>query len=459
MAKPKKEEVALVKQDSNFLEYPTYVLRHTGYSKEIVIEKENGKYRLATHNPKLPDRLDRALLYYVLEKIWKNNFKSEEIRTTRYKVAKEVIGGTGKNNYARLMDGLKRWKDISVEFEGIFYEGDQRTTRYFGFLNDVILHEETNELIIRVNKQFLEQQQKTGYYRLIDWKQFKNFNKDISARLYEILQIRTLPWKIEFEALIEKLTLSTGYPAHIMSKLISAVNEINHKTALCINVNYYKNPEGKTIFVFDSVAKIPKIPRKRQMNLQFSLPIEELLKTPADEESSDERIDMLVARNVTKTTAHELVEKYPDRITEHVDILDYLIERKDPKVTKNPAGFLCKSIEKDYAVPKGYVSKEERIRRKEQHEQQRQEAVKQETQKRDQINTEQKMAAEIDKFIATLSPEQQKKLRQQAKQEAREQYGDTASEIEIVIDRKIREIAAREYKLDYNMQTSTITNI
>jgi hypothetical protein len=48
-----------------------------------------------------------------------------------YDIAKAVypnVKHLGKEHYDRIMLALKRWKDIGIEFKGIFYENDNYTT-------------------------------------------------------------------------------------------------------------------------------------------------------------------------------------------------------------------------------------------------------------------------------------------------------------------------------------------
>src|SRR5207244_3302443 len=53
--------------------------------------------------------------------------------------------------------------------------------------------------------------------------------------------------------------------------------------------------------------------------------------------------------------------KYPpDRMRQQLEVFDWLVAKRDPKVSRNPVGFLVSSIQSDYSPPKGYVSPVER---------------------------------------------------------------------------------------------------
>jgi hypothetical protein len=80
----------------------------------------------------------------------------------------------------------------------------------------------------------------------------------------------------------------------------------------------------------------------------------------------------LVARGVTPAAAAELALSHPaDRIGPKFEVFDWLVERKDKRVSKNPAGYLAESIRKDYAPPRGFLSGAERSRRQAELEEQR----------------------------------------------------------------------------------------
>ena len=67
---------------------------------------------------------------------------------------------------------------------------------------------------------------------------------------------------------------------------------------------------------------------------------------------------------MTATSAAELVLAYPEeRIRAKLEAFDWLIQKKDKRVSKNPAGYLAESIRKDYTPPRGFESMAERQQR------------------------------------------------------------------------------------------------
>jgi hypothetical protein len=184
----------------------------------------------------LPDRTDKILLYYLTTFLIDNKFKDRVVEVSRYQIAKNVLGSF---KYDRIMLGLKRWHSISISFQGVFYNGDSYSTRYFHVIDNVILKE--NKLKIFFNVDFLEQIKNSQYFKYINFNEYKRLKRPVSARLYEIL-IKTFKdreiWKINILKLAEKLTLEKRYPSQILEKLKPAVNEINNKTELKFKLEY-----------------------------------------------------------------------------------------------------------------------------------------------------------------------------------------------------------------------------
>ena len=86
-----------------------------------------------------------------------------------------------------------------------------------------------------------------------------------------------------------------------------------------------------------------------------------------------EQEEALVSRGVTAATAAELVLAHPaDFIKKKLEAFDWLLEKKDKRVSKSPAGYLAESVRKDYAEPRGFESKAERERKLADQEAQRQ---------------------------------------------------------------------------------------
>lgn len=153
------------------------------------------------------------------------------------------------------MFALKRWKAIYIRFEGVFYENDHYTIKYFSIIDYVSLDKETNKLTIRFNECYLKQLNESNH-RTVDFHEYKKLTRLISARLYEVL-IRNLSdqslWCSDINDLGEQLTLEKrGYPSQILVALAPAITDINELTNLAFEFDYDKQ---RMLCIFKKIIK------------------------------------------------------------------------------------------------------------------------------------------------------------------------------------------------------------
>jgi hypothetical protein len=139
----------------------------------------------------------------------------------------------------------------------------------------------------------------------------------------------------------------------------------------------------------------------------------------------------LISRGVTPKTAAELVEQKPAAdIAVRLDVFDWLMERKDKRIEKSPAGYLVESIRGEYAAPKGFIPKAERQRRAEARQAQERAKVEQRRREREQAARDQAQRQAGDAYLQRLTPVERKVLEAevlaQASPEARRSYEEAA---------------------------------
>jgi hypothetical protein len=272
------ESKKIIKEDINFLEYPNWVLDRKSKEVRWILEKTHGKYEIACVFG-LPTHFDKIVLYYLLYQLHNDSeFNTVQIITSRYEIAKHVFAGVknlGKKHFDRIMDSLKKWKAISIHYEGVFYEGDGYTIRGFSVLDEYVLRKDTKVLLLRFNEGYIKQLQETKFYKLIDFEQYRKLTRSVSARLYEIL-IKNFKdrdiWVISIKNLAEKLTLEKRskaknyYPSDVLAQINPGINEINKKTDLAIHFVYDKNQEVCTFKKMTDTFKPAKKDRTKQDN-------------------------------------------------------------------------------------------------------------------------------------------------------------------------------------------------
>ena len=256
-------EKKMLKDDINFLEYPNWVIDRRGKTTVWKIEKPHGKYEIVSPFG-LPQHFDKAVIYFLLYRLYREKkLKACALTSSRYEIAKNIFGGThfGKHTYDRIMKSLKRWKALSINFDGVFFEGDGHTIRFFSVVDEVVLHKETGELKIRFNEAYVNQLRDSKFYKYIDFEQYKKLHKSSAARLYEIL-VKSFKeqneWAIGLQALAEKMTFEKRegakvyYSSDVFRHLKPGINEINKKTDMLVDFQYNKE---SGICIFKKLAK------------------------------------------------------------------------------------------------------------------------------------------------------------------------------------------------------------
>lgn len=121
---------------------------------------------------------------------------------------------------------------------------------------------------------------------------------------------------------------------------------------------YVPGPKARAEFRAFNKKGGPKILEIEEAPPALAAPAHQVEPTPLERE--------LIARNVTASTAQELVTDYPEeRIAAQVEHFDWLKEKHPKKVSENPGGFLASAIREDYAPLKGFETKAQRAAREE----------------------------------------------------------------------------------------------
>lgn len=255
------ERRIIIKDDILFLENPTWVVSKRDTPNALTFKKEESVYEIK-NSQGLPARFDKIVLYYVSHTLFKrSNLQETTVHLTRYNIAKNVLNqdkNFSKTKYDRIMAALHKWQTTTISFQGMLH--GQHITRTFTIIDTVVLDEITNVLAITFNAEYIEYLRETPTYQLINFEDYKNLTRPVSARLYELL-IRYVStnesWALDITQLAELLTLEKrGYPSQIIVALKPAIQEINKNTQLKIRFAY---DERRMICTF-KCAPITRIP-------------------------------------------------------------------------------------------------------------------------------------------------------------------------------------------------------
>ena len=136
-------------------------------------------------------------------------------------------------------------------------------------------------------------------------------------------------------------------------------------------------------------------------------------------------------RGVSKVTATELIQRHQaDAIKAKIEVFDWLIDKKDKRVAKSPAGYLVKSITDDYTKPKGFISKTDAAALSDKKHQAEQVAAEESRRKQSIERAERHLADQVKTYRQSRTSEQLSQLESaavaQASEETRRNLDDPA---------------------------------
>jgi hypothetical protein len=341
----------LVKQNINFMENPLWMLSEHKL-KELKIKNDRGEYIL-TAGYKAPERTDMNFLLFFLMESQKNGYV-QKMEFTRYEILKACGMGVREREYDRLKDGLKRWINVVIEFNGTFYDNREYIDKTFNIINQFSIDKETKKLKIELNKSFLDEIKYSNFCKYIDFEEYKRLRKPVSNRLYEILSktfVDRQEWEIESLKLAEKLTLGEGgnkklYPADIKIMITPAVNEINQKTELKIELETRRNKNKELIFRFKLLKNL-KVEKQKQENDEIQT-----------------LIDLLKEDYRENKGIKDVLNKYYSK--HGYDYVKYNILYSNKKASKAYAGFLKEALKENWGaelkLEQEKIAKQEQLR-------------------------------------------------------------------------------------------------
>jgi Replication initiator protein A len=368
-----------------------------------------------------------ALIY--LTKI-QNNFTDAKVNFSRYELINLLNWPNEGGSYKRLDQSFNRWGGVWLVYDKCWWNNRLKcyTDAKMHIIESVeILDRDARKNVLSAgqaglpfssftwNRTFIESCQADNL-RKLDLDTYFSLKSSVSKRLYRYLGKR-FDAKHEFicdlkEIAFERVGLSRNYrdAYKIKEKLQPAIEEleaIGFLEPLRPEDRYTRIDRGEwTIRLARRVPVLPVLPQ-----------------TVVEQEPEPHRlVTELVSRGVTKETAEILVRQHGDeKVSIQIEVFDWLVEKKDKKVSRSPAGYLVKSIttgENGYAIPKGFVTRAERQQIKEAKEASERQAAEERRRQREQENTEKAEKEAIDAYWKSLDPEAQAKLDEAAQASA-----------------------------------------
>ena len=325
----------------------------------------------------LPTALDDDVLLGLIQLTRLQQFVDRKVLFTRYQLIQLLGWRNETKSYERIEASLNRWTGVTLYYRNAWWNRSKGcwVDEKFHVLDNVWLCHRAdpaseagegpegaprsafvwNETVFRSFK--------SGNLKSIDFDFFKELESAIAKRLYRFLDKRFFRRRrCEFdlkELGWEHTGLSRGYdPAGLKRKLTPAINELvkrGYLEPMPGGQRFRKVCSGEWSVVFERATGKPLAAAG-----EGAKPEEESLAAA------------LIERGVTPATARRTVAAFPaQEIKTQVEAFDWMRARQDPKVSRNPPGFLVSAIKQGYTVPRGFVGSEELTRRAEAVEQSR----------------------------------------------------------------------------------------
>ncbi len=357
------------RDEMNFAEFPIAVLsaRAADDATKLVFEdtiRDHGAGAAVTRRLTVRAHDDYGLATPVDEEVLlglmaltkaKNNLAEPRVTFTRYELVQLLGWQLNGGSYDRLAGSLKRWAHLSLDYENAWWDNETKVWADVAFhvFNTVVInkptrgthaglvHVEWNEVVF---KSF-----QAGYLKQIDLSFYRGLESAVSKRLYRFLDKHFyLRPRLEYDLLtlaFEKVGLSRDYePWKVKQKLAPAIAELEGRGYLKKvgpEERYRAAGKGRWRIVFERVVAALAPPAAAGEG------------QPADRPPL---VAELTARGVSAKTAQALVAECPaDGLLLQLEAFDWLVAKKDKRVSKSPAGYLVKAIEDDFTRPAGFV--------------------------------------------------------------------------------------------------------
>ena len=368
----------------------------------------------------LPTALDDEVILGLVQLSKLRHFSERSVPFTRYQLIQLLGWRDEGKSYERLETSLKRWLGVTLYYKNAWWSKKDLSwvDENFHILDRVTLYDRENARSRTSKEQaqlplssftwndVLFRSFETGNLKSIDFDFYKSLKSSIAKRLYRFLDKRfwhRARWEFDLkEVSWEHVGLARSHDTFgLKRKLLIGIRELEEKGFLQRmpdSERFRKVRSGEWRVTFEEERS------KAKPSAKPSTPDSEAL------------AQALLERGVTPSTAQQIVATYPpERIRTQLEVFDWLLSQHDPRLSRNPAGFLISSIKSEYAPPKAFVGREEQAKRAAQAAERKERAEERERAKAEQENAKQTAReTTIRNFWASFSDEERKCLEAEA---------------------------------------------
>lgn len=368
-------EARFTKDEMNFAELPLALPCHRAPKGKKAI-----RVTIATRDPQgrpiekewqvtgdslygLPLAVDEEVFLGLMHFLHRSGFNDRRVHFTQYSLFQRLGWGDGQWAYDRLQTSLDRLKGATIRSKEAFWDhkGKCFVTKAFNLIDDYALSRRAGSTIgdepfvSSVSfSEFVFESFRAGFIKTLDLDMYLELASPIARKMFRLLDkklYKSPVYEIDLMHLAQRIALTDiSFPSKIRQKFEGPHQEL-------IDIGFLKSVRylrkgNSTMLRYTMAAKSEWKPVRERVRV---LPVEHPL------------VRELVARGVTRDVAEALLKQHGEKqVADKLEVFDDMRSSNSPLLTKNPAGFLRMSIEKDFAPPAGYVSRAERQRRKHQ---------------------------------------------------------------------------------------------
>jgi hypothetical protein len=295
----------------------------------------------------LPTALDDEVILGLLQLSKQDAFEHRRVPFTRYELLRILGWRDEGKSYKRLETSLKRWLGVTLYYERAWWDPHHKlwADKHFHLLDNLLLYRRQSKRQPEdVSSYFTWNQEvfdsfQSGSLKQVDMDLYRSLSLPTSKRLFRFLDkrfyfSRSLTFDLKTFAL-EHIGLSRSYDcSQIKRRLKPAIEELKKIGFL------------NAIDESDAFCRI----RPGQWEISFARGSQKATKSISRTSPLGEA---LIARGVSAGMAKRLVgEHQAKHIDEKVQVFDRLRKDNDKRISRNPSGYLVRSIIDDYDPPK-----------------------------------------------------------------------------------------------------------
>jgi hypothetical protein len=314
----------------------------------------------------LPTSSDDEVLLGLLKLTADDGLRNPKVYFTRYELLKILRWTTEGRSYARLQNALDRLSGVRIKATNAFYDNESKlhSTRNFGILDAYEINDgrDTRPSFFTWSEVLFKSFQ-VGFIKKLDLEFYLDLQSAVSKRLYRYLDkhfwYRSRMQVNLFILAHEKIGISRNYvyASSLRQQLEPALEELREKGLLS---EYEFVGKGKSTEVVLVAAHAPRkvLPPPPSSQTQPGGQSALTEAAPTSNEGAASHLEqLLIQRGIIDKQAMKLVSGRTPEILSRIESIithfDKLVEGESHLVSRNPAGFLYRAVEKpfDFVLP------------------------------------------------------------------------------------------------------------